>query len=1000
MRKAFLIVVILIGLATLFGQVEWQEDGIPVRQGVNIEWFRSAISLPDGGCVYTWSDTRRGDRDVFAQRVDSDGNLMWGEGAILINGVIDRQEDIVVINGADDETIFAWVDFRHEIAGDIYAQKLDGDGNLMWDVDGVPLCLAEEIQISLNIVSDTNGGAYIIWLDDRIQGGFDIFGTHILTDGSIADGWDADGSPIASANGAQTQHTFWEDGEGGAVCVWHDERDAANQNLYMQRIASDGSHLWADNGTILCDAPEIQESGKIAPDGDGGFIVSWRDRRQDDGGDIYANRIDLDGNILWTEDIVVYAGAGDQTNPRITTASDGGALVTWEDFRNDGSYADLYVQKINLDGTIAWSANGETVSEEAYHQLNPRLVGDETGGCWIIWDDGREANHPHENIYLQHFNGSGTAMLEANGRIVCDAFGFQSAPLIKKDANNQIYLVWSDERTGSVGIRQQLIDGDGNMLLESNGAEVFYGLCGDGTNYRMLGKSDSRMLFWKDTRKNVVASQIYVQVMDDDGNFGLIEDGVPITEMTEANQEFMQCELMGDDAVLVWEELRGDMLKTYTQKVDAAGNHLWGDMGVQLSEFETNHHNAHLSVMGDEVYYGWSDENEDFMDPVFQVCAQKVIDGVIQWDEEGVVVGENEGDDVLRDIVENYYIWELQAFPDYDIYVNKLEDDGTIAADWEENGIQLCSAPANQLNPQGVMTDNGLLVMWEDLRSGIDGDIYGQMINSAGETLWEADGIPFVSLPHDQSGFQMEYYNDYLYLIWNDMRDSLDYDIYMQKYDLDGNTQWEAGGVPVAVKPNQQANPTFSFLGNSIMVYWDDVVQENDINLFAKKYNLDGNIAEGWTTDGLVICAAIKNQQNPVEVTDGSMYSYVIWSDFRSSGKTDIYNIYAQKLELFDNAEDNNEIDEMIDINLSNYPNPFRNGTILSFDVGRDYLQDAKVEIFNVKGQKVRTLEATSNRVYWDGCDKNGKLAASGIYMYQFSNTHFTSTATKMIRVK
>jgi len=1003
MRKIFFIVVILIGLASLFGQVEWQPDGVPVRQGVNIEWFRSAIDLPGGGCVLTWSDTRGGDRDVYAQRLDSDGNWMWGNSGVLINGEIDRQEDIVVINSVGDETIFAWVDFRNEIAGDIYAQKLDEDGNLMWDPEGVPLCLAEDIQISLNIVTDAEGGAYVIWLDSRYSVGEDIYGTHILTDGSIATGWDANGSPIVNANGRQNQHTFWDDGEGGAVCVWHDEREPANQNLYMQRIDSAGTHLWGENGRILCDAPGIQESGKMTPDGDNGFIISWRDRRQDNGGDIYANRIDLAGNVLWPEDLPVYMGAGNQTNPRITEASDGGALVAWEDNRNDATYADLYAQKINLDGTVGWDSAGVAVSVEDYHQLNPRLVGDETGGCWIIWDDGRLQDHPHEDIYLQHIDGSGNAVLETNGRIVCDAFGLQSAPLIKKDVDNQVYLIWSDERTGSVGIREQLIDADGNMLLDDDENEIYYGLCGDGTNYQIIGKPDSRMLFWEDTRKSVIAIQIYMQVMNDDGSFDLIEDGVPITEMTGANQLYMQCELMGDNAVLVWDELRGNMLKVYTQLVDEDANRYWGGvdgMGLQLSESETNQHHAQLSVMGDAVYYGWSDVDEDFINPTYQVCAQKVMNGEIQWDEDAVVVGDNVGDDVLKDIVERYFIWELQAFPDYDLYVNKLDENGEVSANWEENGNLICGAAFNQLNPQAMMTSGGLLVLWEDLRSGVDGDIYGQMINADGENLWEDDGIPFVVQLHDQSGFEMKYYQDHIYLIWNDMRDSLAYDIYMQKYDLDGNEQWQAGGVPVAVKPGQQSNPAFTFMGNTILVYWDDLVAESNINLFSQKFYLDGTLVPGWAVGGTEICAAIKNQQNPVAVTDGLEYSYVIWSDFRSSGKTDIYNIYAQKISHPDGAEGIDELDNLINISLNNYPNPFQKGTVLSFDLGSDYLQDGIVEIFNVKGQKVRTLEATTNQVYWDGHDKNGRLSATGIYMYQFSNKNFSSTVSKMILMK
>ncbi|MCD6330457.1 MAG: hypothetical protein J7M10_08995, partial [Candidatus Cloacimonetes bacterium] len=244
MKSISLLLAFLLITALLSGQTVWQDDGIPIRQGVNIEWYRSGITLEDGSVVYVWSDTRMGDRDVWAQHVDINGNLLWGADGIMVNGEINRQEDPVVINTGDGSVIVAWVDFRNEDAGDVYAQKLDENGNLLWDVSGVPLCLSADVQISLNIVNDAAQGAYVIWQDSRNPGGVDIYGTHIDSSGSIVAGWDTNGNPIAAQNGDQDGHTFWEDGTGGAVVAWHDTREATNENLYMQRISSDGTLLW------------------------------------------------------------------------------------------------------------------------------------------------------------------------------------------------------------------------------------------------------------------------------------------------------------------------------------------------------------------------------------------------------------------------------------------------------------------------------------------------------------------------------------------------------------------------------------------------------------------------------------------------------------------------------------------------------------------------------------------------------------------------------------
>jgi hypothetical protein len=186
----------------------WEDNGIPIRLGVNIEWFRSATRSTDDKIVYAWSDTRLGERDIYVQKVDENGNFLWGTDGITVNAEVNRQEDIIIIDADDGGIIAAWIDFRYEEAGDVFAQKLDSNGNLLWQSSGVPLCTEEGLQISLNIINDAAGGAYVIWLDSRNAGGTAIYGSHVLSNGTIAAGWDANGNTIVNENGSQNQHTF------------------------------------------------------------------------------------------------------------------------------------------------------------------------------------------------------------------------------------------------------------------------------------------------------------------------------------------------------------------------------------------------------------------------------------------------------------------------------------------------------------------------------------------------------------------------------------------------------------------------------------------------------------------------------------------------------------------------------------------------------------------------------------------------------------------------
>ena len=71
---------------------------------------------------------------------------------------------------------------------------------------------------------------------------------------------------------------------------------------------------------------------------------------------------------------------------------------------------------------------------------------------------------------------------------------------------------------------------------------------------------------------------------------------------------------------------------------------------------------------------------------------------------------------------------------------------------------------------------------------------------------------------------------------------------------------------------------------------------------------------------------------------------------------------------------------------LGNYPNPFNPFTEISYYLAKD--AKVKVEIYNLRGQKVITLLDRKQtrglkKVQWDGKDHSGKRVSSGIYFYR-----------------
>jgi len=86
----------------------------------------------------------------------------------------------------------------------------------------------------------------------------------------------------------------------------------------------------------------------------------------------------------------------------------------------------------------------------------------------------------------------------------------------------------------------------------------------------------------------------------------------------------------------------------------------------------------------------------------------------------------------------------------------------------------------------------------------------------------------------------------------------------------------------------------------------------------------------------------------------------------------------------------------------ANYPNPFNPSTTIAFDTHKE--GRVAVDIYNIKGQKVKTLidemrGIGSHKVVWNGKDDTGRDVSSGIYFYRMQTEGYSSVK-KMVLMK
>ncbi len=99
-----------------------------------------------------------------------------------------------------------------------------------------------------------------------------------------------------------------------------------------------------------------------------------------------------------------------------------------------------------------------------------------------------------------------------------------------------------------------------------------------------------------------------------------------------------------------------------------------------------------------------------------------------------------------------------------------------------------------------------------------------------------------------------------------------------------------------------------------------------------------------------------------------------------------------------------NNSDEVVPLTFTtyNYPNPFNPETTISYDLPKT--GPVKVDIYNLKGQLVKTLLneeqlAGKQKVLWTGRDKQGNKVASGVYLYKIKTTS-KAISGKMVLMK
>jgi hypothetical protein len=91
---------------------------------------------------------------------------------VVVCAAVDQQEFPGIVADGAGGAVVTWVDFRTS-TWDMYAQRVNSGGAVLWTADGIAFCLSHNVDYTSSIptAGDGSGGVLVGWLDHRTSAG-------------------------------------------------------------------------------------------------------------------------------------------------------------------------------------------------------------------------------------------------------------------------------------------------------------------------------------------------------------------------------------------------------------------------------------------------------------------------------------------------------------------------------------------------------------------------------------------------------------------------------------------------------------------------------------------------------------------------------------------------------------------------------------------------------------------------------------------------------------
>ena len=228
---------------------------------------------------------------------------------------------------------------------------------------------------------------------------------------------------------------------GTSIVAWVDDK-TGTKDVYAMRMDASGKPLGLPFQVNTTNS-DSQNLPSVAINDNGEFIIAWTTKGQDgDGYGVYARRYNREGAYQGNEFKVNTSTARDQWIPAVAITNNGGSVVVWQSFGQDGNGYGIAGQRFDNKGNTLgpeFLINNNPYGAQEF----PEVAMDSVGNFVVVWQSNQnnQGNPRYTDIYARKFKRDGFS--ETPELLVSTSIGENKYPSVAINDKNNFVVSWN-----------------------------------------------------------------------------------------------------------------------------------------------------------------------------------------------------------------------------------------------------------------------------------------------------------------------------------------------------------------------------------------------------------------------------------------------------------------------------------------------------------------------------------------------------------------------------